>query len=99
MRQGVANRKAERAQPKCVQEYIHLVAHAHQAVLEVAIIKAQTGIDHNLFHADANGQFDLPGEIVTHLGDGLRAQIEIAHLANIRTLQIANNYRRAVLGN
>src|SRR5205814_3816073 len=43
--QGVADRKAERAQPECIEEDRHLMAHSQRAVLKVAVVKAETRID------------------------------------------------------
>src|SRR4051794_37105405 len=43
--QGVADRESERAQSECIEEDAHLMAHAHRAVLEVAVIKAKSRID------------------------------------------------------
>ena len=48
MRQGMADRESQGPQAEGVQEDAHLVADADRAVLEVAVVEAQPGIDEDL---------------------------------------------------
>ena len=59
VRQRVANRKTKRAQPKSIQENVHLMSHPHRAVLQVAVIKAEAGIEEDFFHAAFLSQLNL----------------------------------------
>ena len=66
MRQRVTDRKTELAQAERVQENVHLMADAHGAVLQIAIIKAESGIEQDFFHAVALCDFNLAGKIIAH---------------------------------
>ena len=67
------------------------MAHADGAVLEIAVIKAEAGIDEDFFDAVAGGSFDLAGEVVLHHGGGVRGEIEVADLANIFALHVTDD--------
>src|SRR5690349_22901914 len=99
MRQGVANGKSERTQPECVEEGAHLVADANGAVLQIAVIKAQPGIDQDSGHAIASGGLDFTGEVVLHQTNGIFPESEIADLTNVGTLDEAEDYGRVMRGN
>src|SRR5439155_1262698 len=66
VRQGMANGKAKTTEPERVQENRHLMAHPHGAVLQVAVIKAQPGIEQYLLHSCARGGVYLAREIIPH---------------------------------
>src|SRR5208282_1712374 len=76
--QGVADWKTERPQPERVQENVHLVPHADGAVLQVAVVKAEAGVQDNSLHAAALRNFDLSRKILAHHFNRVGAQIEIA---------------------
>src|SRR5437899_2841415 len=79
VRQGMANGKAKTTEPERVQENRHLMAHPHAAVLQVAVIKAQPGIEQYLLHSCARGGVYLAREIIPHHRHRIGAKIEIAH--------------------
>src|SRR6266571_1922415 len=71
MRQRLADRIAQRAQPEAVQERRHLVAHASGAVLQVPVIETETRIAQDFPHALPMSDFDLALEVVAPLGRGV----------------------------
>ena len=60
MREGVADGETEVAQAKGVEKNVHLMPHAHRAVLEIAVVKAEAGIEDDPFDAVALGELNLP---------------------------------------
>ena len=98
VRQGVANREAEFAQPERVQENIHLMPHAHRAVPQIAVIETEARIQKYLLHAAAPGDFNLAREIIAHHRNGVGVQIKVADLADIPALHEANNHGGIVRG-
>ena len=99
VRHRMANREAERAQPERVQEHLHLVANPHRAVLEVAVIEPQPGINEDLSNAVPGRRFDLARKVIPHQGHRIRGETEIAHLARVPALHKADNHRRVVRRN
>ncbi|MDB6123872.1 MAG: hypothetical protein JWQ71_2865 [Pedosphaera sp.] len=69
--QGVTGREAEFAEAEGVQKSGHLVTDADGAVLQVAIVKTEAGIDEDFFDAVADGDFNLAREIFFHHGGGI----------------------------
>jgi uncharacterized SAM-dependent methyltransferase len=98
VREGVAEGKPQRAQAEGVQENRHLVAHPHGAVLQVAVVETQARVQEELLHPVAPGQLNLAGKVIVHQRHRVRAQIEVAHLADVFPLHIAEDGRRIVLG-
>ena len=99
MRQRVADWKSQRPQPERVQENRHLVLYAHRAVLQIAVIKAEAGIENDFFHVVALCDFNLPGKIFTHHLNRVGAEIEIVHFADVFALHVTKNHRRVVIRN
>ena len=64
--QGMADRKTQRAQPERIQKYVHLVPHPDGAVLQIAVVKAQAGIEQDFLHAVALRDFNLARKILAH---------------------------------
>src|SRR6185369_571422 len=91
VRQGMADRIPERAQAESIQEHTHLMPHPNGAVLQVAVIKAEAGVDEDLLHAMPRGEFDLALEEIDHRPDGIGAEIEIADLADVVALNITKD--------
>src|SRR4051812_27868897 len=96
VRQGMADWKAQCTQPKGVEKHGHLVAHTNRAVLQVAIIKAESGVEEDALDTIASRDLDLAGEIVPDLFDGVRAEIKIGNLAHVAALNVTNNDRGIV---
>ena len=63
--QRMAHRKAKFAEPEGIEEGGHLVADTDGAVLKIAIVKAQAGIEEDFLHAVALGGFNLAGKEIT----------------------------------
>ncbi|SVA63074.1 uncharacterized protein METZ01_LOCUS115928, partial [marine metagenome] len=98
MRQGVADRPAQFAQAKGVQEGFHLVANPHRTVLQVPVVKTQPGINKALGQAATPGRFDLARKVVGHARDRIVVERDIADFADVVAGDIANNHCRIVLG-
>lgn len=98
VRKGVAHRIAKRAEAEGVEESFHLVLDAHGAVLEVAVVKAQAGVDEDFFDAEVAGHFDLAFEVGTHGGNGIVAQFEVADFANVFSLHVTDDDGGIVFG-
>ena len=94
VRQGMADRKSQRPQPERVQKNGHLMPHAHRAVLEVAVIKAEAGIENDFPHAVALRNFNLPRKITAHHFDRIGTKIEIADFADV--LALSGIYARSL---
>src|SRR4051812_33768377 len=84
--ESVADREAERSQPKCSQEGFHLVLNTRGAVLKVAVVKAHAGIDEDFLEARFGRHLDFSGEIFVEHGDEISFENQVAHLAHIWTL-------------
>ena len=96
MRQRVADWKSQRPQPECVQENVHLMPHAHHAVLQIAVIKAEAGIEDDFFHTVALRDFNLPPKIAAHHFNRVGAEIEIADFTDVFALHVTKNHRRVM---
>src|SRR5438067_29527 len=90
VRQGMANGKAKRTEPERIQENVHLMTHAHGAVLQVAIIKAQPGIEEYLLYSCARRTLNFPRKIFLHHCHSIAAEIEITHLTDIFALHVTD---------
>ena len=84
VRQRLADRPAQRAQPEAVQENLHLVPDARAAVLQVAVVKAEARIDPDARHARVRRRLDLPREKLVQRRDRVAPQVELADLAHVR---------------
>src|SRR5688572_13412819 len=98
VRKRVTDRKPKSPQSKCIQEDVHLVSHAHAAVLQVPIIKAQAGIDQNFFHTRTRRSFNFTTEISPHQLDGIATKIKISDLADVAALHVTNDDAGVVFG-
>src|SRR3989442_1484658 len=99
MRQSVTNWKPERPQTERVKENTHLMSHPQGAVLEVAIVEAQTGIKEDSFDPVPTGDFDLARKIIVHPSDRIGAQFKVGYFADIRSVHVADDDRGVVGGN
>jgi len=75
------NWKTERAQGGKCSEKCSLMPNANRAVLQVAIIKTETGVEKDFFHAAALRDFNLPRKEFGQHRNRVVAQIEIADFA------------------
>src|SRR5208282_413542 len=96
--QGVADWKTERPQPERVQENVHLVPNADGAVLQVAVVKAEAGVQENFLHAVTLRDFDLSRKILAHHFNRVATEIEIADFADVFALHVTKDHRRTVVG-
>ena len=87
----MADGKTEIPQPERVQKNVHLVPHAHRAVLQVAVIKAEAGIKDDFLHAAALREFNLARKIIAHHRDRVGAQIEVADFTNVLARDITDD--------
>ena len=83
VRQRVADGKAEFTQPERVQKDVHLMPDAHRAVLQIAVIETQAGIEDDFFHAVALRDINLPRRNNRASSDRIGAQVKVAHLADV----------------
>ena len=67
------------------------MAHAHGAVLQVAVVKAKAGIEKDFRHAVALGDFDLAREIVVHHRHRVGGEIELADFADVFSLNVTDD--------
>ena len=74
-----------------MEENAELVAHARLAVLQVAVVEAEAGIDPDARDAGARRGFDLPGEIIVEQVDGIAGEIEVGDLAHVGALDEAED--------
>ncbi len=72
--------------------------HPHRAVLQIAVIKAEAGVEDDFPHAVTLRDFNLPAEVSAHHFNGIGAEIEIAHFADVFALHVTNDDRRVVRG-
>ncbi|SVB76855.1 uncharacterized protein METZ01_LOCUS229709, partial [marine metagenome] len=98
VRQGVAHRPAQFAQPEGVQKRFHLVAHPHRAVLQVAIVKTQPRVDKALGQAAAPGGLDLAREVLRHARDGVVIERDVADVTDVVASDIADDHRSLMPG-
>lgn len=92
VRQCVADGESERAESKSVKKNGHLMADTNGAVLKVAVIETEAGIEEDFVDAGAGRDFDLAGEVIAHYGDGIGAEIEVTDLADVFSLDVTNDY-------
>ena len=92
----MADGKTQLAEAKGIEKDGHLMAHTNGAVLQVAIIKAETGIENDLLDTDAPCRIDLTSELVAHHGDWVGAEIKIADFTDVSALDIAKDDRGIV---
>ena len=60
----MANWETQCAQPERVQENVHLMSHTHGAVLEVAVIETEAGVQEKFSPRRCElSDFDLPRKI------------------------------------
>jgi len=88
--QRVTYRITQRPQSKRMQKRPHLMLHPHRAVLQVAVIKAQSRIDYNFVQAFFDCRLRLTQKIVLHRRNHI-LQIKIFRLPHIASLHITNN--------
>lgn len=98
VRQRVANGESEGTKAERIKKNGHLMADANGAVLKIAVVEAEAGIEEDLFHASAFGNFDLAGEVIAHHADGIDAEIEVSNFADVFALDVANDHRGVVGG-
>lgn len=68
------------------------MADANGAVLQVAVVEAEAGIEEDFFDAGARGDIDLAGEIIVHHADRVGAKVEVSDFANVSALDVAKDY-------
>ncbi len=98
VRQRVADRVAEGAEAEGVEEGFDLVLDADGAVLEVAVVEAEAGIDEDFFDAEVAGHFDLAFEVGAHDRDGIVGEFEVANFADVLALDVADDDGGVVFG-
>ena len=98
VRQCVADGETQRSQAEAVQENVHLMAHPHGAVLQVAVVEAESGIYEDAFHAVALGDLDLAREEFMHHRNRICAQVEVADFADIFALHVTDDHGGIVGG-
>lgn len=96
--QGMADRPAEGAESETLQEGLRLMPDAVAAVLKIAVIKSETGIDPESGDAGCTGAVNFPLKIVAEGRGVVGGMHKIAHLANVGTLHVAKNDARPVVG-
>src|SRR5262245_27218602 len=69
MRQRMADRETQRTQPESVQEDMHLMSHAHGAVLEIAVVETQPRVDEDPLNALLHRLLNLSREVIVHPAD------------------------------
>jgi len=74
--QGMADGVTQRAQAEGVEERGQLVAHAHGAVLQVAVVETEPRIEDELLHPDPGCELDLAREELVHPGMGSASRLK-----------------------
>ena len=67
--------------------------HAEGAVLQIAVVKAEAGIENDFFHTVALRDFNLPRKITAHHFNRIGAEIEIADFPDVFALHVTKNHR------
>lgn len=96
--QGVADGKTKGAKAKGVEEDLHLMADAGGAVLEIAVVEAEAGVEEKFGGAASLGAFDKAGEMVAHGGNDIGAEGEVADGAGVFALDVAEDEGGVVRG-
>ena len=89
--QGLADGPAEGAEAEGMEEGFGLVADAIGAVLEVAVVEAETGIDPKGGDAGGGGAVDLPLKVFPQGGGVVGGADEVADCTDIGPLHVAKN--------
>ena len=83
VRQRVADRDTEAAQPEALGEHGGLVPDADRGLDEVGVVEAQAGVDHDLLDAEGAGVLDARAEVVEQVGQ--RVGVESGGVRRART--------------
>lgn len=94
---GVADGPAESTQAERVEKSFGLIANAGGAVLEVAVIKAEAGIDPDGVNAGLKGAIDLAAKIIEESGGVVRGVKKVTDGADILSLDVTENDARTML--
>ena len=94
VRQGVADRPAQFAESKGVEEHVHLMTHANGAVLKVPIVKTHARINEQAGGPERGGAIGLSAEVIFHATDDRAAEIEVRNLADIFAFDVAEDHCR-----
>src|ERR1019366_1144228 len=91
VRQRVADGKTQLAQPERVHKNLQLMPHAHDAVLQVAVVKAKAGVYEDFFHAAALRHFNLARKKIPQGRNRVGGQIKVADRTDVFTGDVADD--------